>query len=458
MRVLRLENRIHSAVRAYGVSSQSQYLPYIPVGMPQVDRFEKSPSFTSNPIQTLGAFRYLSKNHEIHCFYCKKNMFYGGLLDDLMDSGIFSGQVKDFVVKIKPYKKYLKNTQRAVFTQIERYAQKAPQTHLSEIIQDLYSMSIKRLVKVQKGIFKEMMDESKNLPSELKKPFRNFMRRYNKRLNEEPYQEEFSGKKYSYQVNKLKQSINNGNGTLRDYLERITTPLANPIFKDDSAIVPSEIRTQILGRKNTPEFTSKDMKLYVVSRVKRIGERLDRRDLVELSVTAQKMIEGKPVIIHFANKDFLYDLAEEVLLPVKKTDVYYKLMEIASKLPTSDTSINSFVVKHKFSNSDTIGYKLIEPSITTVEHLIPRSDGGEDILTNIVLACKACNNARMSTNLAQFAEKFPNENHQVYFNDIIKIEKSEHTITPEVIEGQAATVKNEGNIQIDLSELLREDT
>ncbi len=38
-----------------------------------------------------------------------------------------------------------------------------------------------------------------------------------------------------------------------------------------------------------------------------------------------------------------------------------------------------------------------------LDHLTPRSHGGLDIATNLVLACRRCNSARQDMTLAQFA-------------------------------------------------------
>ena len=128
-------------------------------------------------------------------------------------------------------------------------------------------------------------------------------------------------------------------------------------------------------------------------------------------------------------------------------------MHTANKLPNSTSSKNSFVVKHRYSDSDTIGYKLLEPAIATVEHVKARSDGGVDDLTNIVLACKADNNERGSMPQYLYMERWNKRNPQIYFNDIMKISKEEQLITPSDIEGMARSVLNEGKVKVDTSGL-----
>ena len=139
------------------------------------DIFEYSPSFTGTPIRTHGQFRFLTKDHDIHCFYCKSLMIYGGTLQEMLEKGVFSRPIKDFTEAVKPYRKRMKKGQRIVFDQIQQYAKKSPQTHLSEIIQYLYQNSIKRLVKTQAGIFKSLIHESKHLSPQAQKNFRKLL-------------------------------------------------------------------------------------------------------------------------------------------------------------------------------------------------------------------------------------------------------------------------------------------
>ncbi|MBR6098415.1 HNH endonuclease [bacterium] len=426
--------------------------PFISVPIIGHDTFEHSPSFTANPIHTHGQFRFLTKEHDIHCFYCKKLMLYGGTLQELLESGVFSGPIKDFVEAVRPYRKRMKKGQRTVFDQIERYSKKSPQTHLSEIIQYLYQNSIRRLVKTQSGILKDLNEQSKALPSEdMRTSFRKFMRKQHKRLYEIPDYEEFNAEKFSYKIDKMIQSI--PNDELKAYLTKITTPMAEPEFLERNTIIPYELASQMTKSKLGKLHTAEEFSEYVIMRVQKIAERLGRQDMVRLCETSKDMIHNKKVTIPFSNKEFMLELVKEQLAGIKKTPLYYEMMHTANKLPNSTSSKNSFVVKHRYSDSDTIGYKLLEPAIATVEHVKARSDGGVDDLTNIVLACKADNNERGSMPQYLYMERWNKRNPQIYFNDIMKISKEEQLITPSDIEGMARSVLNEGKVKVDTSGL-----
>ena len=131
------------------------------------------------------------------------------------------------------------------------------------------------------------------------------------------------------------------------------------------------------------------------------------------------MLMEKPIVMQFSNKAFMIDLLKQ-LKGLEKTDIYYKLTDIAKKLPDSASNKNSFITKHKLSNSDTIGYSLLRPSVATIEHIKPTHDKGNNNMGNWALACEADNNKRMHTKQSEFLRKFPPKNPHIYFAEIIE--------------------------------------
>lgn len=415
------------------------------------DKFQKSLPFTA--ISTHGEFRALTRNHIIHCPYCRKPMFYKGILDEMLKSGVFSGNIKNFIEVMEPYKTYLKRGHRTVFQQIKKYAQTSPQTHLEEIITDLYHKSINKLVKSQAQIFKSLILESENLPETMKPSFRKFMKIQHKRLYEIPYVEPFNNNTFAYKIGKMANSISNEN--FKIYLQNLSKAFENPIFKNREAIVPKELGDIITGKPQEHLQTSEDYLRYGLKQVRKIGERIGRQELIRLCENSQKMLDGKPVVINFNNKGFLRPLILEELKDIKGTPLYYKMIEIAKQLPNSQSHMKSFVAKHRYSDADTIGYKLIEPSLTTLEHIKERASGGVDDLQNCALACKADNNERGSIPQFEYLKKWNSRNPQRYFYDLIDITNNEHLINPSDIEGMAQSFLNEGKVQIDISKLKR---
>ena len=104
------------------------------------------------------------------------------------------------------------------------------------------------------------------------------------------------------------------------------------------------------------------------------------------------------------------------------TQKQQKITEIVSKLPTSDTRIDSFFVKYskKGRTSKEIASKFVAQSIPTAEHLIPKSKGGKNMTTNYICDCADCNSARSNTDFDKWIEEKPQlkTNLQFYLEDV----------------------------------------
>jgi 5-methylcytosine-specific restriction endonuclease McrA len=49
------------------------------------------------------------------------------------------------------------------------------------------------------------------------------------------------------------------------------------------------------------------------------------------------------------------------------------------------------------------GERLVRGPNAHLDHLTPKSEGGADVVENLVLACRSCNSARRNLSLAQWA-------------------------------------------------------
>ena len=73
---------------------------------------------------------------------------------------------------------------------------------------------------------------------------------------------------------------------------------------------------------------------------------------------------------------------------------FKKIENIIRNMPNSHTNISAFIVKFSRKSSKEIATRLLSPSQSTIEHLLPHSLGGTRILSNIVLACGDDNSRR----------------------------------------------------------------
>lgn len=425
----------------------------------QSDTFVKSKPFPAfNGIKTMREFRNLTKTHEVHCIYCKKPMINIEILEDLRNRGVFSGPIKEFINETAKYKHYLKEPIFQAYQQIERIAKDAPNTHLSRIIRILHQESLQSIRKIQNPIFDKIDGEIKNIHPKYRKEFKTVMELHRMRLNGIPHKEEFNAKDFIYKLGRLTETVSNNR--LKKNIATLSEPLKNSSFENLSRILSDNVIKKIFGNSadlnyNMP-VSVKSILMCVVEEIKKIGVKLGRDDIINLCKNAEKMLMNKPVVIPFRNKAFSHEL-DEVLEKGTSQNVHKRIKNYVKKLPTSDSNTNSFITKHKYSDSDTIGYFMFQPSRCTLEHITPQSTRLSFVnkIGNWALACETDNNKRLDKNMEIFLQKFDRENPQVYFNDIINA-ANERIIDLEDLYQMKESIYREGNKKLNLSKLSNE--
>ena len=76
----------------------------------------------------------------------------------------------------------------------------------------------------------------------------------------------------------------------------------------------------------------------------------------------------------------------------------WKVFDELKQVPETFTTVDSFMVyakDHKYSDGAILA-SLITPSMTSYEHIIPKSDYGEDKYSNGLVLCRECNQKRRS--------------------------------------------------------------
>jgi hypothetical protein len=93
------------------------------------------------------------------------------------------------------------------------------------------------------------------------------------------------------------------------------------------------------------------------------------------------------------------------------------------KLPISAKNLDAFIVKYAKRPHNVIAQRLISPSVATIEHIRPDSQGGDDSLANYLLVSAGFNNARDSMPLDEYIRLNSDiditQNLQEYMNSII---------------------------------------
>lgn len=94
------------------------------------------------------------------------------------------------------------------------------------------------------------------------------------------------------------------------------------------------------------------------------------------------------------------------------------------QLPRISKDKDAFIVRYANCSQDMIAKKLINPAEATIEHIIPLSRDGEDVLCNTILVCSQLNSERNSLPLDEYCMLNPDidipRNLQNYINVVIK--------------------------------------
>lgn len=127
----------------------------------------------------------------------------------------------------------------------------------------------------------------------------------------------------------------------------------------------------------------------ILDKINLVGRGLQKSEYIELrkliNSSFDKIFEPEPLPENrFRKKDFQFLLEN---LNIKDQNLKTRLLQIASKLPTSSNSVNAFIVKYsqpykiKYADgelikttrdSEELGLRLISPALATDEHIYPQ--------------------------------------------------------------------------------------
>ena len=384
-------------------------------------KHSSEPSFEG--IRSAANFRNLTNIRTIHCIYCGRPLLNKKVANKFKSNGAFTGPIRRFAQDMFPYIEYLHPTEKEALKKITIMAFDYPDITLSEAIKKLYPKANQLLLEEQKPILKELAKLQKKLPPNLKTKFKELLQITKYRLEDKKYiPKEFSGKEFVYKLNRLYDTINDEK--IAERMLNIAEPLDSTIFKLPKEPLTTKFidkiakltETRNLNKKKT---TKSNLQLIIVKQLKKYAEILNRQDIINLCEDAIATIEHRPIKVKFSKKAFIYDLSD-IFEHANNTELKETAIALAKRLPTSKTSVNAFITKHKQSASEAIGYDILRPSLVTIEHLHPKSQNGANALDNYALACERDNNARSNNNLKVFITNFAQANQEKYFKEIFE--------------------------------------
>ena len=358
--------------------------------------------FTS--IANSGKLRTLF-HYGLPCMYSGIEMIDPKSVTRMLKNGTFQKPVSRVIEVLTPYEKSITGIEAKVFDIIKETAQSSPDKNLHELMQEIAPRFKKRLRKKQIPVFQELTEAS----HEYRYKFKQFMEDTNKKLNNEPIVVPFSSYEFKYKLDKIKEDIEKG-----ENIKAIK--VMNKLQKEANKFTNSTTANTIDRQKNTLSFMYKILKHSVLK---------ENTALNNLFNTSKSRLNKERIVIPFNRKSFIYDLSK-LIKDIPDQQLLEKMISIAQKLPTSKQSTSAYILKSLTASSDKIGYRLLWPSIASVEHIYPKSCGGPDLMYNFGGACCRENTERQNIDFMKQLKRCPQtkENCQKYIDKLIELANS----------------------------------
>ncbi|MBP3821220.1 hypothetical protein J6G99_06210 [bacterium] len=400
------------------------------------------PTFTS--FQSAGKLKTLFE-YGLPCMYTGVPMIDPKQVMRLIKNNVLNGPAVNAIEAISKYKDSLYKMEADVFDIIVQRAKIHPKSSLKSLLNEVVPYHKILLKKEQSVIFRKLYEYSNELPAQYKSKFNLLMEETKVKLSDEPLKSPFSAHEFRYKLLKI-----------RDDVARTKN------LKQKKAIVKliNESKRLPIGKKTDPSIIK--MQKDIILSFEKMVEKSALKDNVEIKQlidNSKSRLMNEKIVIPFSRKSFIHDLGKIIeTLPDEK--LKQKFLIEASKLPTSNDNISAYIVKSARESSEKIGYRLLWPSMASVEHLFPRSKGGMNAMENYGGATTKANTERSSIDFLEQLEKHPEikEYCQKYVDRLIELYKkgvfARNNISTKYIKDFKNTIYklSAGKIDLDISE------
>ena len=315
---------------------------------------------------------------------------------------------------------------------------------MKEILQEVRPVFSRQLRKFQTPILHELWEEFEKLPEPYNSNFKKLLEKTDRMLNDKPVVIPFSSYEFKYMLAKIKQDIDNG-------ADAKAKRVMNKLIKESMHFSNTTNSDNLSYQKSIFMFLNHIRKRSVLK---------NNEQLSELFKETKSRLDKKEIFIPFRRKSFIYDLAK-LIEDMPDENTKERLIGIAQKLPTSRQNLSAYILKCSTDTNDKIGYRLVWPSMATIEHIKPRSVGGSDDLANLGIASAIENSDRKSTDFTvqlqlrpdtpKYTQKVIDKLIELYNNGVFEKLK----LSPEYISGYADTVYEQSQhlLKLNLSAL-----
>lgn len=345
-------------------------------------------------------------SYGLPCMYTGVEMIDPRRVQRLIKDGKLRGVSADVIKAMTPFENNLAEIEGRVYSAIKAQSAGTPDKDFKQILETISPVYKKRLRKKQAGIFKELKENAYELPEGYKYKFDKLMEETDLKLQDKPVWQPFSTFEFKYKLEKIKDDINKRCG----YKEQ---KVINKMLKEAEKLTPdTNVRTEDY-QKGVMTFLKIILKTSVLKQDEQLNNLID---------SSTSRLNHEKVKIPFSRKAFIYDLAK-ILDKLPDQRLGDRLFTIASKLPTSRESVSAYVLKYLTEPPEKIAYRLLWPTFASVEHILPKSCGGADAMSNFGGATTRENAERGNYSFVYQMKRRPHtkENCQKYVDRLIEL-------------------------------------
>lgn len=382
---------------------------------------------------------------DLPCIYSGITMIDPKQLTKMQKSGLFYKTAKEVLVELDKHPNSFIGMEKRFIELLRIRSDMHPEMTIKDILNEVRPIYARRLRKEQYPVFQELIELSHQLPKEYRKGCDILMEDTKRKLYDRPVIVPFSSYEFKYKLAKIRDDIANGG-------DRKSKKVMTKLIKESKRLANNTNDSTIEKQKEVIRFMEIVLRKSVLK---------DNFQLQKLLEDSKSRLNQEQIYTPFSRKSFIYDLAK-LLADLPDEKLYEKFLITAQKLPTSQESFSAYVMKLAHEQPDKIGHRLIWPSLASVEHLLPRSDGGPDLMSNFAGATTRENSTRKSIKFVQQLKARPDTPKycQMYVDRLIELYHqgvfARHNISPTYIEDFANTIYklSEHRVKLDISKMV----
>jgi len=365
------------------------------------------PSISFGGIQNSSKLRALFA-YKLPCMYSGVTMIDPKVLNKWMKSHLFLKSSSEVIKTMLPYEESFTGVELKIFNILKERSKIHPDWTIKQVLEELKPVYCRRLRKRQTPIFHELTEIFHTLPEPYNNKFKVLMENTEKKLNERPVIIPFSSYEFKYRLEKIATDISNGS-------DLKAKKVMKKLLKESKRFSNTTSASTIERQKDVLSF----LKLILRKSVLKKDERLN-----ELMSTAQSRLNKDEIVVSFTRKSFIYDVLR-IVEDLHDVKIQEKILKTVEKLPTSSESTSAYFMKLLSESQEKIGHRLVWPSLASVEHILPRSCGGPDIMANFGGATTRENSARKNIEFIRQMQRVPETPKycQMYVDRLIELYK-----------------------------------